>query len=590
MSSEPLERLRSNSESVLAGSSRAAKRMGFVVARRTTPAVPPQGPPPPPPLHDPPLPPIAHTQHRVHTRAYHRAHARGVSHDSAFEIAFDAGLPGAASGAASAALFPPAVPASSETPVPIPTTTSRSSPHDLHDASPAAYFRRHAVVRLAFPAAAPYSAAAATTVEAARGLLPALLHFLDVVPDRLLGDSLLALAHAARAHNVSLVRALDHHDALLASARKPNMAISAVEPITHAAIAAIASFRAIVATLHSHAVLLSANADIRHTRAFFLSLYGALAEVRNAWTALLPALADSRLPPSAFVPAEDAIPGSSAPPAPPITASPPQPSPPPLPTSIPLPALSFLPIQTSLKSPTSLAGMPSPITTTMTVPTSNNVFFSSALLSPGIGTPGLSQLPLPTPGPGNDSTSPYAFHFPLEPSEADEELFDRIHTATSAALTVLALVLDGMSTQEAARAATLPVTSSQQPTAPTQRSPKSDELKHMCDIGLEISTSLRGHLQALRGRGGDHAERARFAEETSTFVRVIINMLEVTKVLLNDYPFLIDARPQLSSLTRLTKDVLTGSLKPAEKAAAERDVTAVLVSLPPPAPATVAIT
>ncbi|KAK9466777.1 RAM signaling pathway protein-domain-containing protein [Lipomyces arxii] len=556
-SHEPMERSRSNSESVVSGSSRAAKRMGFVVRRNQdlstvseSRSVSARAPPPQlPPLLANGIPPniarLANGTVKQPGRRHH--HARGVSHDSVMEASHSS---------------------SESNSAPATSTAGANKGEEESDA----YFRRLSVLQeqMSPTAMASLSLAAFSSqvVESARSVLftlsqlvPAVRQFLVFCNDKKVSSTLNGVLYTARLKTDALLKTLEHHDALLspsAASRRAPPAATAVEPIIHATITCIGSFRHIISLINVNIATLSVHADIRHMRSFFLMSFGALAEVKNAWAKLLPALAECRVPVAAYMSSEAhaiSVPSTAltSPEQMPPPALPPQmplPTPTPLsmpahaPLSIPPPTPLSMPIPTSLPlaTPSIWPSKPAGIITSMSTPISgvaspivpgNGLFLPAGLFSP---------MPPTVSTPVNEN-GPYAFHFSVEPSTSDEELFERINAATQSALNVLTLVHEEVQNAGA--------------------DTKMRELTSMCDYGLEATNRLRIRLTSIRG--ADAVERSRFGEDTNAFVKGIISMLEFTKTILNDYPFLNEARPQLSSLTRVTKEVLTVTLKPAEK-------------------------
>ncbi|KAK9366927.1 RAM signaling pathway protein-domain-containing protein [Lipomyces kononenkoae] len=606
---EQMERSRSNSESVVNASSRAAKRMGFVVRKNqdlssvaessgshhsltttassmapitaTTRAPPPQLPPS---LANG-IPPNIGSRFNCGSASnvtgmtghakLRRGHTRGVSHDSVMEVSY--------SGQSVPSSDPLSTTSSSSS---TSSTTSNSNRDRVNrvnrqlsagaagsgsansgtgeiEPQPNAYFRRLSVLQEQMSPAVllQFSSAAFSNqvVESARGILftlsqvlPAMRQFLAFCDDRTLSGTLSGIIYNTRLHIDTLIRTLEHHDALLTSPSLPgsnrrvpqqaqSVASAAIEPIIHAALACIGAFRHIISIVHANVKTLAGRAEIRHTRAFFLLSYGALAEVRNAWTALAPALAECRVPVSTYLSREifssktasrSGSKSPSLPPHPPVSELMPPPALPPLATPNLWPqGPKSSGIMTNISS--SIGTMSSPISA---IPPTPGLTLPLGLFSPLTAT---------TSAPTAEN-GPYAFHFSIEPSETDEGLFERIEVATQSAMNVLKLVLDGMAK------------------VVDNDDTKMRELANMCDYGLDVTGRLRERLGNIRG--ADATERTKFGEDTNAFVKGIISVLEFTKTILNDYQFLNDARPQLSSLTRVTKEVLTVTLKPTEKA------------------------
>ncbi|KAK7203813.1 RAM signaling pathway protein-domain-containing protein [Myxozyma melibiosi] len=503
------------------------------------------------------------------------------------------------------------------------------------ESQPNAYFKRLSVMKeehphltvpsptaATFPATAHASHAQSSMimfstqiVESSRSilfsisqLLPAVRHFLAFCDDKKLSSVLANIIYGSKIQIDNLVRSLEHHDALLASTSAnaaaaaaaaaaggktaargtpPIAAAHSIEPVIHATLTCLHTFKHVVSLVQGNIRSLASRAEIRHTRSFFLLLFGTLAEVRNAWNTLLPALEECRTPVYSYlsnngggggkvlasvVRSQSAARQRSPQPlqytsAPPHLSSPnglatPNPStltienmpPPLLPSSMNLPTPSFLP-----QTPHSIGSqkkIPPAIITSLGGPAVQHPptpgYFATGVGGPAIMSPTVGSYYVPsTPM----ESGPVAFHFPMEPSEGDDELFDRINNAIQSANSVLSLVLGGIAAEVGSGGG-----EKEQPDY------KMLDLRSMCEMGLDITGQLKVRLTTIRD--GDYGERQRFGEETNTFVRVIINILEFTKTILSDYNFLSEARPQLSSLTRVTKEVLTGALRPSEKSSA----------------------
>lgn len=442
------------------------------------------------------------------------------------------------------------------------------------ESQPRAYFKRLSVMKEEYPqltvpspTASSFSAHSNNSptmfstqvVESSRSilfsisqLLPALRHFLAFCDDKKLSTTLANVIYGSKAQIDSLVRSLEHHDALLSSASvnaaaaaaaagasaargaAPLAAANSIEPVIHATLACLSTFRHVVSLVQGNIRSLASHAEIRHTRAFFLLLFGTLAEVRNAWNTLIPALDECRslvcshmtakganpkvfgsmsrspstqqqsslhstpslspsvLPPSSLVPSMSSMTIENIPPSM-------------LPLSMNLPTPSFLP-----QTPHSIGSqkkVPPAIITSIGTPSVQHPptpgYFSSgsggpAVMSPTVGSYYVPSTPM--------ESGPVAFHFPSEPSDGDEELFDRIDNAIVTAKSVLALILSGIAAEMSQT---------------DQSDLKMLDLRNMCEMGLDITGQLKGRLATIHGSDG--IERQKFGEETNSFVRVSIS-------------------------------------------------------------------
>ncbi|KAK9476614.1 RAM signaling pathway protein-domain-containing protein [Lipomyces japonicus] len=575
--SEPIERSRSNSESVINASIRSARRMGFVVRRTGDLSTVAEsagkrnaaGAPQLPVLNFTSLgingptngnssttnisPPLDQPNRR-------RSHARGVSHDSIMDYpdlisnnapprtttttttTTEASTKISTSNASTTHHSNKEVPDKSE------RHSSTSNTRNESEALPNAYFRRLSVLQEQIsPTTATFSNAVTSThiVESARGVLfsvsqvlPAVKQYLVFCDDRKLTGTLGGILYNTKLHIDTLIRALDRYDSILApaminsssaaNARRPGTAAlsAAVDHIVQATLACIAALRHVISIMHANIKTITARAEVRHTRAFFMLMYGTLAEINNCWNSLVPALVESRASPAAYLRSGTITAISASGPSSQSSTKPPESIQPlSLPLSLPTPSL--------WPQATKPVGIPA--TPLSAVVSSPGLFLPSGLSSPMTAT-------MSTPSTEN---GPFSFNFPAEPSAVDDELFQKISIATSAALNVLNVIHEGISKPS------------------YENDLRIRELSGMCDVGLEVTSRLRVRLKTIRE--ADDAERGRFGDETNSFVKVVINILEFTKTIMNEYPFLHEARPALSTLTRMTKEVLTVTLKPAEK-------------------------
>ncbi|KAK9471390.1 RAM signaling pathway protein-domain-containing protein [Dipodascopsis tothii] len=528
----PMERSRSNSESTIP--SRAAKRMGFIARMPATDLSTVDESPP--------------------TR-----HVRGVSHDSVMEVTFSAPAtvaplaPGSTiNSPVPTSAIPPVPPVPAIPPMPAqqvtppapgtaqplqmpPTVTQVQSSAPVAapaapfagqenvypvrvssvgqgfateepETPPSAYFRRLSVLQEQIADPVSISATyALEIVEAARGILfavtqvvPSVRQFIKFGDDKKLKATLTGILHNIQLHVEVLLKALEIYD----SSETPMMESLAVEPILTASLSCIGAFRHMIGLLYMNIRPLANKAEVRHTRSLVLLLYGSLCEVNNCWEGLKPALAECRTSVVSYLrPATTSLIYRTKAPPPPAPNAPP------------------MPAESAHITPGPMSAGPTP-----------------SALFPGYKTGGpLPPLPIGTP---TVETTAYNLHYPLEPADPDEQLYDRLNLATLSALQVLALLNEGIAK----------VSFGAEPDH------KIHELSLMCDTGLEITSQLRQSLKTVRG--ANVAERNKFSEETNAFFKAVINVLEFTKVIMNEYPFLSDARMSLSTLTRVTKEVL----------------------------------
>jgi hypothetical protein len=348
----------------------------------------------------------------------------------------------------------------------------RSSPIEAQGFS--AYFRRLSIM----PASVRVSLSSIKVVEASRGILFALsqVHqaaqqYVGLCGDAQLSRMINRVLYNAKTHVGSLIDSLEAHEGRGEGAD--------IMPVVEACNACVGAFRHVINILLQHIQDLADRADVRLTRTFLLLIYGAAVELQNSWAGLRP--------------------------------------------SLPIPAIDR-------------PAMPSPI------PTTKNNSPQANRLKTIVGAPPNITLP-PTPGTGKIETTkleynppPTPFAVPPTPSvdmssmaENDEPLFEKIQTATTTALSVLAYISD--------QVAKLHVPGQIAPgkELPGATMAKLKELGAYAVSTADVTKRLRGRVQFVRERK-DIAERKKFWEDTNAFVKVWI-------------PFLYSILPSLFAVT-----------------------------------------
>ncbi|ANB13335.1 Sog2p [Sugiyamaella lignohabitans] len=130
---------------------------------------------------------------------------------------------------------------------------------------------------------------------------------------------------------------------------------------------------------------------------------------------------------------------------------------------------------------------------------------------------------------------------------ADDQLYDRIYFAANAAQTVL-----GQLTEAISKSAAASVQGQGLGITPTVAS-KVKDLANSCVPGVEVTKRLKQRMDIMRETG--KLDRKKFWDDTNAFLKAIIAILASTKTAMVDLPFLNDARQSLSTLARVAKEI-----------------------------------
>lgn len=163
------------------------------------------------------------------------------------------------------------------------------------------------------------------------------------------------------------------------------------------------------------------------------------------------------------------------------------------------------------------------------------------LLNPGQG----KQLPLSSAkSDGSSSNSSNTF------ATTDDQLYERVYAAASAAQSVLGQLTEAMSqsametaSQGSSGAAVSPVTTA-----------KMRDLTSVCVSGVDVTRRLKNRMEIIMANGGA-IDRRGFWENLNAFLKSVIAILASTKSAMSYLPFLGNVRPNLTILTRLTKEI-----------------------------------
>lgn len=291
----------------------------------------------------------------------------------------------------------------------------------------------------------------------------------------------------------NLVRALESFDA------KGDE--TAVDPVLAACSSCLGAFRHVMSLLQSSLREISSESDIRLTRTLLLMVYGTFVELQNSWAALRPIL-----------------------PVPPA--------------NLHSQSTSYFPRQICPPGPNMRLKSGPP---------------GSMSLPPGVATAQGIPPPLPTPKSPDAS-----FQMPQTPSiasslymtesgipESDEPLFENVNAATSAALTTLPQITDAIIKMGMAQS------------LPPNTMLKMKELDILCGNSRDVARRLKLRLDYIRDHLKDNnvIERRKFWDDTNLFIKSIIDIAEICKLLKSEHPFPSQVTNNISAVIRNTKSL-----------------------------------
>lgn len=318
------------------------------------------------------------------------------------------------------------------------------------------------------PASVRVSLSSIKVAEASRGILFALsqVHqatqqYVGLCGDTSLSRKINRVLYNAKTQVGNLIDSLEAHEGKGEGAD--------VLPVIEACNTCVGAFKHVISILLSHIQVLADRADVRLTRTFILLIYGAAVELQNSWTGLRP--------------------------SPPIVDRP---------------------------------ALPSPIVNASVSTVSKTSSPQANRLKTIIGAPPNISLP-PTPNPANKTEIPKEYNPPPtpivvtpslnveRPTDNDEPLFEKIHTATTTALSVLSHISEEVAKLQA------PGQALASKESPGVTMSKLKELGAYAISTGDISTRLKSRVVMVRERK-DIAERKKFWEDTNAFVKVLCNL------------------------------------------------------------------
>ncbi|KAF8474997.1 RAM signaling pathway protein-domain-containing protein [Kalaharituber pfeilii] len=247
---------------------------------------------------------------------------------------------------------------------------------------------------------------------------------------------------------------------------------TAVDPVLSACSSCLGAFRHVTSLLQSSLREISSESDVRLIRTLLLMIYGTFVELQNSWATIRPVLP---VPPSGMNQQTSYFSRQ-------IASQPPN------------MRLKFV------LAGTAMQGVPPPLST----PKSPDASF---------------QIPptpsIPTTMYMNESGTP----------ESDEPLFENVNAATSAALSTLPQITDAITKMAMAQS------------LPPSTMLKMKELDNLCSNTRDIARRLKLRLDTIRDHIKDNniPERRKFWDDTNLFIKSIIDIAEICKLLKSSY-------------------------------------------------------
>ncbi|KTW29885.1 hypothetical protein T552_01089 [Pneumocystis carinii B80] len=271
----------------------------------------------------------------------------------------------------------------------------------------------------------------------------------------------------------------------------------------------IEAFKQVIEAFHKHIKKITIKADIRYTRTLLLILYGATIEIRNSWMILM-----SVLPPTSFNVDIFSFKNHSS--------------------------GNF----TSSHHPTfrSLSNISIANSATSTINTSNISPNSMQVLS------NLNQAELPNTHTSSIITQ-YLELADMSKTDTDEHLFEKILTATTAALSILTL-LENAATKNT-------ITESEKSHSTTTNFEITKKLKELATMSINargIAQKVKNQLKNIKENSSLNYKR-KFWEDINAFVKSIIAIAALAKIISTEFSFSKLILSGLSTVTRSTKEL-----------------------------------
>ncbi|EMR10118.1 hypothetical protein PNEG_01397 [Pneumocystis murina B123] len=307
--------------------------------------------------------------------------------------------------------------------------------------------------------------------------------------------------YTANIHIGALTNALEEHETK-DHCMEPSFVISTC-------CTCIEAFKQVIGAFHKHIKKITMKADIRYTRTLLLILYGATIEIRNSWMVLV-----SALPPTSFnvniFSFKNHSSGNFA--------------------------SSHHPTFKSLSN-ISITNSAAPTTNTSNINQNSIPVLSN-----------LNQVELPNTHTSSIITQ-YLELADLSKTDTDEHLFEKILTATTAALSVLTL-LENAATRNT-------ITESEKNHSTTTNSEITAKLKELATMSINargVTQKLKSQLKNIRENSSLNHKR-KFWEDINAFVKSIIAIAALAKFISTEFSFSKLILSGLSTVTRSTKEL-----------------------------------
>ncbi|KAG4306387.1 hypothetical protein PORY_000375 [Pneumocystis oryctolagi] len=306
--------------------------------------------------------------------------------------------------------------------------------------------------------------------------------------------------YTANIHIGTLTNALEEYETKDPSS-KPSDVISTC-------CACIEAFKQVIGVFHKHIKKITIKADIRYTRTLLLLLYGAAVEIQNSWMLLVSELPLKSFSTNAFS-SKNHSPSDFA-----------------------------LFHHSTLKSLSNIS---------MTNSTASTISASNINQKPISALSNLNQTELPNTHTSSIITQ-YLELTNFSKTDTDEHLFEKILAATTATFSVLTL-LENAITQN--------IISTSKEYSTTSNFETTTKLKDLVTMSINtrsIAQKLKNQLKNIRGNKSLNYKQ-KFWEDTNAFVKSIISIAALVKLVSTEFPFSKSILSGLSTVTRSTKEL-----------------------------------
>ncbi|KAG5513784.1 hypothetical protein PMAC_000822 [Pneumocystis sp. 'macacae'] len=345
-------------------------------------------------------------------------------------------------------------------------------------------------------------------VETSRGILFSLSQvyqgikqYVMFCTDSSIKQTINLFLYTANIHIGTLTSALEEYET-----KDPN---SEPSNVVSACCACIEAFKQVIGIFHKHIKKITMKADIRYTRTLLLLLYGAAVEIQNSWMLLESVLPSKPFNINTFSRKNN------------------------------LSNNSTLPHHSTLKSLSNIS---------MTGSTISTINASNINSKPIATLSNLSQTEL-----SNTHTSSIITQYleltDLSKTDTDEHLFEKILATTTVTLSVLTLLESEITQNTMTSKEGYPIATINSGTVI-----KLKELITMSENAKKAAQILKNQLKSIKKNDILNYKR-KFWEDTNTFVKSIIAIAALVKLVSTEFPFSKSILSGLSTVTRSTKEL-----------------------------------